>query len=701
MANIQGQKKWSLIRLLETHELARGGVDGNLNEQAQALADRTELLREEKASKQEIIQGVYEFGTYAEFDAAKTSLPANCTVVIGEENTTDTVTWGFGNNRWNGSLLKKSEFDPLIKAKEYIEEKIEPIQQVLGRDAIESDEKLLIFGDDSQFDIAYFFWNKVLNTIGFTFGDIIFDRTNKDFIVKNELGIGFSLIEVIQKINNRLSIFKEMENQNGDIILYDESGFEFNISKFVNSNESAISSTSIVTQLNQLAYSEIIASRARVSHPVAKLKKDKINVFLVYGQSKAIGDEAFTVISRDLDTSLGNLMLGDCPRGANYTNAHGATFGVLGGSNVYKALREKWQNGSMITDAGADTWRLGESILSGFLNTLKTLHNDKVGMTNDAETVLAGSITGCVGTTISTLLKGAPENYYNRLYTCIEGHVAAAAALGKEIQIVGTLYLQGESDSSTSYETFYNSLKTLKSDIKEDIRSLTGQKDDPAFYIYQTGGVYQASTFDVEKAQMDLTADNDCFFLAPMSPYPQSATLKTHKSANGYRWFGCQAAHSVFNVLNGDNTNVFRMLKAVHMGNEVYVTFNPKVGRLTTKPFYVVGAPTTHADYGFTVTDNAGALRFANLNVQIVSANVVKITTSRELSGTVTVSLGDSSHGGQHNIADSSPQQALYNYEYFGDKGQSVNESISSLINKKYPLHNFAVNQSIISTLEV
>jgi hypothetical protein len=47
MANIQGQKKWSDVRLLETHELARGGVNGNLNEQAKALADRTELLREE------------------------------------------------------------------------------------------------------------------------------------------------------------------------------------------------------------------------------------------------------------------------------------------------------------------------------------------------------------------------------------------------------------------------------------------------------------------------------------------------------------------------------------------------------------------------------------------------------------------------------------------------------------------------------
>lgn len=127
MANIQGQKKWSEVRLLETHELARGGVNGNLNEQAKALADRTEFLNQEKASKSEIVQGVFEFGTFAEFNAAKTSLPANCTVVIGEENKTGTGTWGIGNNRWNGIDLKKSSFDPVIQANEYTNQKTEKV----------------------------------------------------------------------------------------------------------------------------------------------------------------------------------------------------------------------------------------------------------------------------------------------------------------------------------------------------------------------------------------------------------------------------------------------------------------------------------------------------------------------------------------------------------------------------------------------
>ena len=126
MANIQAQKKWSEIRLLESHELARGGITGNMNEQAIALADRTEFLNQEKASKFEIVQGVFEYGTYAEFNSDKAILPLNCTVVIGEENNTGTGSWGIGNNRWNGVTLTKS-YDSTAKANEYTDTELNNI----------------------------------------------------------------------------------------------------------------------------------------------------------------------------------------------------------------------------------------------------------------------------------------------------------------------------------------------------------------------------------------------------------------------------------------------------------------------------------------------------------------------------------------------------------------------------------------------
>lgn len=118
MPNLEAQAAWVPVREIGI-ELARGGPNGNMNEQAKALLARTEYLNQEKANKSEIVQGVFEFGTYAEFNAIKSTLPNNCTVVIGEENTTGSGSWGIGNNRWNGSVLSKSSYDPLKKSVEY------------------------------------------------------------------------------------------------------------------------------------------------------------------------------------------------------------------------------------------------------------------------------------------------------------------------------------------------------------------------------------------------------------------------------------------------------------------------------------------------------------------------------------------------------------------------------------------------------
>lgn len=106
MTEIIGQPKWSPIRLLEEDEYASGGKDGNMNEQAYSLADRTEYLNQEKANKADIIQGQFSFSTMAAFDAKKATLPLNCTVIIDEVGPNQ------GTNTWNGVELKKSVYDP-------------------------------------------------------------------------------------------------------------------------------------------------------------------------------------------------------------------------------------------------------------------------------------------------------------------------------------------------------------------------------------------------------------------------------------------------------------------------------------------------------------------------------------------------------------------------------------------------------------
>ncbi|HBR0142212.1 TPA: hypothetical protein ACU5PK_004821 [Klebsiella pneumoniae] len=454
-----------------------------------------------------------------------------------------------------------------------------------------------------------------------------------------------------------------------------------------------------------VAYLEGVASAARaaasewVSPPVAPLRKG-LNLFFIYGQSLAIGDEAFSVVTRQ-PSQLGNLMLGKAVRGTYYGRTNDADFGVIGGENIYYPLTEHRQDGAnIITDPGRNT-RLGETVASGFMETLKMLHNRAKGVKNDEETILACSVTGCSGTNLATLLKGAATPYYERLMSALRGHMEAAAAMGiTDIQVCGMLFLQGENDyGNTTRESFLKMLNQLIDDFNTDARAITGQTDNPGFYLYQTGGQYvsqsQGNTLPIDMAQLDITSRADAFMAAPMFPYPQASNSRTHKAANSYRWWGCAAANTVFRVLNNENRMPFRMVKAVYDGDDIYVSFMTPCPPLAVQPYYRVATPVMNSDMGFTVIDGTGNLYGTSLVTEIISPCVIKISPPRKLSGNIRLNLGDQLHGGGHNVADSSPQQSFFNWQYYGDDNQSVNENIDALNDKPYPLYNFAAIQTI------
>ena len=485
----------------------------------------------------------------------------------------------------------------------------------------------------------------------------------------------------------------------------DADGFSFSVDSLIErvenlEKDNRIVTSDLVARLESLAQSSRSSLSFPVSAPVAPLKTG-VNIYIFYGQSLAIGDEAFTTVTRQ-PSQLGNVMLGLCVRGRYYDKTSDSTFGVIGGENKYYPLQEKRQNGAnIITDPSVST-RLGETVASGFAETLKTLHNRSLGVINDEQTIIACSVTGAVGTALSTLLKGATSTpYYQRLISCVQGHMQAAAAAGHtDVRVAGLVFLQGENDyAGTTRESYLQMLNQLIDDFNADVKAITGQTDNPGFYLYQTGGTYvsqsQGNTLPVDMAQLDITSRPDAFMVAPMFPYPQAVAAKTHKSANAYRWWGCAAANAVHHIYKGMNHSPFKMIKAVYDGTRIYVPFMVPCPPLTIQPFYVVSTPTIKTDWGFTVIDGTGTLTGAALNVEIVSPSVVCITPSRSLSGSIRINLGDQLHGGGHNIADSSPQQAIFNWQYYGDDNQRSYENISSLNDEPYSLCNFAAIQTI------
>ncbi|CAH4129204.1 hypothetical protein AI2773V2_1483 [Klebsiella pneumoniae] len=522
---------------------------------------------------------------------------------------------------------------------------------------------------------------------GFHIADISFDSQGKPVFNLGDMSISRSA-----------DIALMVADEDGFYVSLDESLER--IAELEASKSNSSDNIDIIRRLDTIATSTSAAMLYPVSHRIALLKKG-VNIFIGYGQSLAIGDEAYSVVTRS-PSVLGNKMLGQAVRGAYYDKTTDAVFGPIGGENKYYNLEEKRQNGgNIITDPSVST-RLGETFMSGFLETLKTLHNRSRGVSNDEDVVLAGSVTGCVGTDLATLLKGAGTGYYERLISCIEGHVEAARAAGHtEIQVAGIPFLQGENDYDlgTSRENYLVMLNSLFDDISSDVKQITGQRDNPAFFIYQTGGVYirqtEGNSLPVNMAQLDITTRNDTFLVAPVFPYPQVSSWGAHKSANSYRWWGCAAANTVWNIYNGMNQAPFDMIEAVYDSDAIYVAFRTPCPPLIKRPFYYVSGQKNYSDYGFSVIDATGTLSGGSLSVSIISPRVMKIKPARQLTGNVRLNLGDQLHGGGHNVADSSPQVAIFNWQYYGTDNQSVNENISELNNKPYALYNYAAIQTI------
>lgn len=128
MANMQVEKNWSPIRILETHELARGGINGNMNEQAKSLAERTELLKAEKADKSYVNQiaanvnaGIHNYKTEAELLAF---LPDEASYTAKALDTKSV--W-----YWDGASWENTGFSEYELAKQYTIEQTKKVNYIL------------------------------------------------------------------------------------------------------------------------------------------------------------------------------------------------------------------------------------------------------------------------------------------------------------------------------------------------------------------------------------------------------------------------------------------------------------------------------------------------------------------------------------------------------------------------------------------
>ncbi|MGD1615475.1 hypothetical protein, partial [Klebsiella pneumoniae] len=231
------------------------------------------------------------------------------------------------------------------------------------------------------------------------------------FYVNEDTGNIEMIVDKIPQVNAdvvNLDDVKVLALDSGILSFQDKNGLEVELVDLISQIASDVAPSSVsadVVLLSADAAAYIAQNYNLRRHPVAVIRQG-LNLWFVYGQSFTLGTAAKGILTRT-DSTLGNLMLGQSPRGTNLNTSIQNAFSPVGGENKYYPLRERRQkdDGTMTADDSTDSTTFGETILSGLLETLKDNHNRSKGMENDTDVTFAGSCCGTVGVSITALKK--------------------------------------------------------------------------------------------------------------------------------------------------------------------------------------------------------------------------------------------------------------------------------------------------------
>ncbi len=434
-----------------------------------------------------------------------------------------------------------------------------------------------------------------------------------------------------------------------------------------------------------------------------------INHYLTQGQSLAAGDEGWGSLTK-LST-FDALMIGDSVR-PNSIVTNGFT---PVGSPSFQDLRGVVQSpggGSVLSQEqmaalvpGASNQ--GESIDVAATAFARRQYLDHRFMDTDPGHRWVVSNASVSGAIIERLMPGRGTGW---------SRLVGAATLGKSLAngaaatycVPAVRFVQGEFNynatdpgdgggpGDNTRAGYLAKLKSLYSSIVSDIAvAIAGQSRPPAFFLAQSGASYtvDATDLSIGMAQWDFSEQEQNAFL--VGPYYPVTDKNGHLDPNGYRWMGCQfgkVEHLVMTL--GQNWKPLSPRRVTISGAEVLIDFHVPCPPLAFDSPYVQLTPMNYQSKGFTAFDDVGSISIER--VEIAAATVVRIILGRSTSGVVKVRYADkTTHNGNGCLRDSDQTIAPFNYEWIASNGQYPEAQISSLIDKPYPLHNWAIAFSL------
>lgn len=285
-------------------------------------------------------------------------------------------------------------------------------------------------------------------------------------------------------------------------------------------------------------------------------------------------------------------------------------------------------------------------------------------------------------TIISDLGKGSKP--YQEFVEDIETAYKTAKDRGGDFVMPALCWMQGETDVTSYPGTDYRKLLLqFAKDINDDVKQITGQKQDVEIICYQTGPVTRAKKFDalsyncpetvIPQIFLELVRDNHLFHASgPMYPY-NFVREAIHIDGIGHQQHGKLVALSALDILRHQkHLRSLIPLSTVINGNDVVIKFN-----VPCPPLVIDTIQVSKADnYGFSVI-NQQKQNIAN-SIDVAGDSVIIHCSNSPVDCRIRYAVnGDNMksgrlHGPRGNLRDS--------------QGDSLFVTIQS---KDYPIHNW------------
>jgi hypothetical protein len=418
-----------------------------------------------------------------------------------------------------------------------------------------------------------------------------------------------------------------------------------------------------------------------------------INHVIAYGQSLSTGWEGWPALSRYARHD--NLVFGHSvrPREENAPR-----FQPVGDAGLHPlvATVQSVRDGTLLTTEQVAALpqgdvSMGETVLEG------ALHQWRARMLEDGARPgthrLLASACGVAGRNLEALMKGAAPELFNRLRECVQQARAAVHAGGHSYGLTAVLFLQGEhnnwglSGGASDEAGYFALVRRFHADVIADIAA--AQAEQPALFLYQTGGAYAADAMGVPMAQLRMALEvPGVFMAAPVYPVTEKGG---HVDANGYRWLGAQFGKVMHQVLDlGRAWRPLHPIAATLDGQTIRLGFHVPVPPLRFGAPFRGRLPIRFPDEGFFVADDAGEIPLAAAT--ITAPDTVTLVLARPAgSGLFVRYAGRTRHSGRGCLHDSDPARAEDVYEYDAHTGHAPQADIRALAGRPYPLMNWCV----------